>query len=67
MTSARTVLKKIDHAKLGMIIFRGSVNRPDPLRNFQTSIGGVGVFIPRDKFIRIVLFRNVNKRFVASE
>ena len=28
---------------------------------------GVGVFIPRDKFIRICLFRSVNRSFVASE
>ena len=29
--------------------------------------GGVGVFIPRDKFIRIGLFRSVNRPSVASE
>ena len=43
------------------------MNRPDPLRYFIYSIGGVGVFIPRDKFIRISLFRNINRPFVASE
>ena len=45
------------------------MNRPDPLRYFETSIGGggVGVFIPRDKLIRIGLFRNINRPFVASE
>ena len=29
--------------------------------------GGVGVFIPRDKLIRIGLFRSVNRPSVASE
>ena len=44
-----------------------SVNRPDPVRYFYTNIGGVGVFIPRDKLIRIGLFRSVNRPSVASE
>ena len=34
---------------------------------FVDQYRGVGVFIPRDKFIRIGLFRSINRPFVASE
>ena len=34
---------------------------------FLDQYRGVGVFIPRDKFIRIGLFRSVNRPSVASE
>ena len=34
---------------------------------FLDQYRGVGVFIPRDKLIRIGLFRSVNRPFVASE
>ena len=34
---------------------------------FLDQYRGVGVFIPHDKFIRIGLFRSVNRPFVVSE
>ena len=34
---------------------------------FLDQYRGVGVFIPHDKFIRIALFRSVNRPFVVSE
>ena len=34
---------------------------------FLDQYRGVGVFIPHDKFIRISLFRSVNRPFVVSE
>ena len=61
------MLKRIDHAKLG------DENCPR-VRESSRSVEillyqyrGCGVFISRDKFIRIGLFRNVNRPFVASE
>ena len=60
----------MDHAKLGdenVPRIRESSRSVDRAYIFLDQYMGCGVFIPRDKFIRIGLFRNVNRPFVASE
>ena len=55
----------------GIPFFSNQIDHPRESRRsveiFLDQYRGVGVFIPRDKFIRIGLFRSVNRPFVASE
>ena len=55
----------------GIPVFSNQIDHPRESRRsggiFLDQYRGVGVFIPRDKFTRIGLFRSVNRPFVASE
>ena len=54
----------------GIPVFSNQIDHPRESRRsveiFLDQYRGVGVFIPRDKFIRIGLFRSVNRPFCSK-